>query len=146
MVLPALAMAVFALTHDPLGLVVLLVVGRVSIPFQEIAWHRASYDAMDDAPGGWRRTYHLQVERELVLAVARTLSFGIGVLVFSSGNSLDAAQHLMLVLAAGPIVVGLCQQRLNRYLAGAAPMAGANDDRGTRGDEAAALDAAYRAA
>ena len=100
-----LSLILFALFQNWSGVVLFLILSALTVPLLQTRMSTTFYEALDHAPGTWQDKYHFLLERDVVLAVLRMVSYiGLyGILLF--GNEITLARSWLLILPIVPLFI-----------------------------------------
>ncbi|MEK7119278.1 MAG: hypothetical protein AAB889_02030 [Patescibacteria group bacterium] len=100
-----LFLILFALFQNWSGVVLFLILSALTVPLLQTRMSTTFYEALDHAPGTWQDKYHFLLERDVVLAVLRMVSYiGLyGILLF--GNEITLARSWLLILPIVPLFI-----------------------------------------
>ena len=100
-----LSLILFALFQNWSGVVLFLILSALTVPLLQTRMSTTFYEALDHAPGTWQDKYHFLLERDVVLAVLRMVSYIdlYGILLF--GNEITLARSWLLILPIVPLFI-----------------------------------------
>ena len=97
----------FAIYQDWFGLIAYTVITGICAPFLHTWLSTVYFNAMDRVERDWKEKYHLLIERDFSLGIARILSY-VGIYLFiSSGDHVALAKTWLLFLPIFPLILGI---------------------------------------
>ncbi len=121
----AIAITLFALQPNALGVWLIIAVSGLTVPFMMTKFSTAYFDALDRAPGSWQHKFHLMIERDGILGIFRTISYILLFLLLQFGDEITIARSLLFVLPVLPLTIGALlhlSSRLQKDVAPAPPL------------------------
>lgn len=103
----SLGVLLFSLFQDWLGVLSLLIIYGISIPFLNIPLMTAVLNTIDDVKNHWQKKYHFLIEREFLLDLGRILSHLFLFLLFSKGNQILLAKQWLKFISILPLIMGI---------------------------------------
>lgn len=99
--------SLFAIYQNWFGLIAFTVITGITAPFLHTWLSTVYFKAMDVVEGDWKEKYHLLIERDFALGVARILSY-IGIYLFIYyGDQVMLAKTWLLFLPIVPLILGV---------------------------------------
>lgn len=109
MIMAPIGFLIFSWQQNLLGILSLIFVINVFLPYLNISTSKAIYDVMDRVTDNWQNKYHFLIERDSVLGLGRIINYFILFLIFTPYNQVEIAKSWLLVIPVVPLVIGLLQ-------------------------------------
>ncbi len=90
-----------------LGLVLMGVLTAIGSPFLNIALATAYFNTVDEHQRSWQEKYHLFLERDGILGLARILSYLILYFFFLRIDQITLAKNWLIIISFFPLVIAL---------------------------------------
>ncbi len=108
---------IFAVYQTPLGIILYSIIGGVSLPILNIMFNSTILNTMDETNEPWEEKYHLFIERDTVLGIARVLSMGILLMLFGYFEKYSVATWWIVVVSPVPFLLGILLYKGNKNTA-----------------------------
>ncbi|MDP3769311.1 MAG: hypothetical protein U1A23_04655 [Candidatus Sungbacteria bacterium] len=108
----ALGILIFALEQNWWGLGAMVFLFSAAMPILGIESSKALFDVLDRSGDGWKKKYHLFLERENALGLGRVSSLLICFFLITGQNELQVARSALAIIACIPVAVGLIRYRI----------------------------------
>lgn len=104
--LTSLGILFFGLWQNWLGILFMALLTGIGLPFLNIASSVAILNTIDEDKDPWERKYHLLLERDSVLGIARIISYLVLYFLFLNFDKILIAQKWMITIAIFPLILG----------------------------------------
>lgn len=112
-ILTTIGILIFALYQSPMGIILYGVITGLAWPIITVQFSSIILNTMDETPEHWSQKYHMFIERDTVLGVARVASMGIMLLLFGFYSEHSIATGWILITSIVPLLLGLLLQTKN---------------------------------
>jgi YQGE family putative transporter len=102
----ASALLIFGLTQSIYTVILFMILHAGALPFLAIPTSVAILAGYDEVETSWQDKYHLFIQRDSILGIARILSFVILFMLFSQFDKVVVARNWFLVAAVVPLGIG----------------------------------------
>ena len=106
-IVSGLSILLFAYMINIWGAILLCVLSWIATPFRDIPLMRAVLIGIDTNPDPWQVKYHMFLERDSVLGVARVLSYAILYAAFAVWGKTEVAVQWLKAVAILPVILGI---------------------------------------
>lgn len=109
MIISPLALFLFALQQNWLGIFGLVIINNLFLPLLNITTSKAIYDVIDTEDEPWQQKYHFLVERDMALGAGRIITYAILLALFTPENQVSISKTWILIVPIFPLLIGLLQ-------------------------------------
>ena len=102
----ALSIVTFALFQNWLGIFLFALINGLATPFFSIPMSLAILNTVDENNLPWQEKYHMLLERDGVLGLARIISYIFLLALFTVFNKEDVSRNWMILIAILPLFIG----------------------------------------
>lgn len=113
-ILSPLGLLIFALQQNLLGILSLMFINNIFLPFLNIATAKNVYDVIDKSEESWQNKYHFLIERDSALGAGRILNYLILLFFINPTNQLTVAKTWIFIVPIIPFLILVLQWWQNR--------------------------------
>lgn len=106
-IVATISIVVFALYQSPLGIAIFGLLSGISFPILNVQLSSIVLNTSDENSESWKTKYHLFIERDIALGVARIASMFILLILFTHFEKSAVATGWILVISILPLALGL---------------------------------------
>lgn len=110
----ASALLLFGITQSTVTVVLFMLLHAAALPFLSIPTSVAILSGYDELEKTWQEKYHLFVQRDSALGIARILSFVMLYMLFSHFDKVAVARNWFLLAAIVPLGIGYLLYRIHK--------------------------------
>jgi MFS family permease len=110
----SISIVCFAYLHDWFGIVILGLLSGLGAPFMNIALSTTALAGIDENKEQWNKKYHMFIERDGALGIARVISYGILLFLFSYFDKNQVAKNWIISISIFPLLLGLLTYSIKR--------------------------------
>ena len=103
----ALSIIIFAVFQNWLGIFLFALISGLATPFFSIPLSLAILNTIDENQLPWQKKYHMLLERDGLLGIARVISYIFLLILFTIYNKENVARNWMIATAIFPLIIGL---------------------------------------
>ncbi|MEO6508734.1 MAG: MFS transporter [Patescibacteria group bacterium] len=95
----------FALNQNYFGILLYSLLTGVSYPFFSVPFSSVILNTIDDNKEPWQQKYHMFLERDGVLGVARVISYVVLLILFANFDKVTVARNWMILISIMPLIL-----------------------------------------
>lgn len=115
-VLAPIGLLLFAWQQNWLGILCLLFINNIFLPYLNIPASSLIYDEIDKVKKRWQEKYHFLIERDLVLGIARISTYLVLLYFFvGAPDQVSIARSWIYLIPVFPFLMGISFLFLHRY-------------------------------
>ncbi|HLL61287.1 MAG TPA: MFS transporter [Candidatus Nitrosocosmicus sp.] len=102
----SLSIILFALNQNWLGVILFGLINGIFSPFFSVPTSSIILDTIDENKESWRKKYHMFLERDGALGIARVIGYTVLFILFSIFDKDMIAKNWMIIISIFPLMIG----------------------------------------
>ncbi|MDO8657690.1 MAG: MFS transporter [Candidatus Levybacteria bacterium] len=108
-ILSPLGLLIFALQQNWIGILSLIFINNVFMPFLGITTAKSVYDVIDKSQESWQNKYHFLIERDSALGLGRIINYLILLFFINPTNQMTVAKTWIFIVPIIPLLILILQ-------------------------------------